>query len=292
MMKKAPKITIVTPSYNQGQFIEKTIESVLSQEGNFFIEYIIMDGGSTDSSVEVIKKYDRLLKEEKWPVKCLGITYSWKSEKDKGQTDAINKGFAVSTGEVLNWINSDDRLVPGALSSLVEVMKKKPSVGAWVGSCDLVDEKGGKLKTVEPRGLTKDKLATWGVEGFFFQPSCFFSRKVWEECGPLDNGLHMAFDVDFFLKMADYGIFGVPVLWSEAIIHKDAKTTALKPQMRAEKYIVQARHGYEKLAIENIERAERVSLRLEESRFFRWSLCCLKMLASVKNRFLKGGDVQ
>src|SRR4030065_830719 len=110
----SPLVSVVTPSYNQGRYIEETIKSVLSQEGDFRIEYLIMDGGSTDNSVEVIKKYDRLLKEGRWPVKCLGITYSWTSEKDKGQTDAINKGFAGCTGEILNWINRDDRPTPAA----------------------------------------------------------------------------------------------------------------------------------------------------------------------------------
>ncbi len=291
-MKKAPKITIVTPSYNQGRFIAETIESVLSQAGDFYIEYIIMDGGSTDNSVEVIRKYDRLLKEGKWPVKCLGITYSWTSGKDNGQTAAINKGFAGCTGEILNWINSDDRLTPGALASLVEAVAARPGAAAWVGSCNLVDEKGRVLETVEPRGLTKDKLVTWGVDGFFFQPSCFFSRKAWERCGPLDDNLYIAFDLDFFLKLADFEISGVPILWSEAAIHKDAKTTARKPLMRAEKCIVQARHGYEKLAIENIERAEKVMVRLEESRLFRWGICCLRVLNSFKSRFLKDDDVQ
>src|SRR3990170_2770087 len=126
MMKKAPKITIVTPSYNQGRFIEETIKSVLSQEGGFYIEYLIMDGGSTDNSVEVIKKYDRLLKEGRWPVKCLGITYSWASEKDKGQSDAINKGFRQARGDYIAWLNSDDTYEPGAIGKAVDYLQAHP----------------------------------------------------------------------------------------------------------------------------------------------------------------------
>src|SRR3972149_7029872 len=101
-------VTIVTPSFNQGRFIGETIESVISQEGDFLLEYLIMDGGSTDNSVEVIKKYEDLLKGGGWPVRCRGIEYRWVSVKDNGQADAINKGFMASKGETLAWLNSDD----------------------------------------------------------------------------------------------------------------------------------------------------------------------------------------
>lgn len=284
-MSALPKITVVTPSFNQGKFIEETIKSVISQEGDFTLEYIIMDGGSTDETVEVIKKYDTLLKERKWPIRCGAIEFFWASEKDGGQSDAINKGFAKCTGEVMNWINSDDRLKPGALSSLVEVMKTRPQAGAWAGSCELVDESGKVLKTVRPFGLTKDQLASWGITGFFFQPSLFISRKAWKKSGPLDKNLYIAFDLDLFLKIAsEFEIFGTDVLWSEATIHGDAKTTAKKPLMKAEKYVVQARHGYERLAISNIEKGEIIATWVQDNFFYRHCVFAAAVLRGIKAR--------
>lgn len=268
-------ITIITPSYNQGEFIEETIKSVISQEGDFTLEYLIMDAGSTDATIGIIKKYDKLLKDGKWPLKCRGLDFKWVSGKDGGQADAINKGFAATRGRVLNWINSDDRLTPGALKSLMETVAAYPGSGVWAGSCNLVNPKGRVLTTVRPFGLTRDELASWGVTGFFFQPSCFFSREAWEKCGPLDLSLYIAFDLDLFLTLAaEYKIHGVDTLWSEATIHKDAKTTAREPLMNAEKYVVQARHGYERLAISNIEKAERAALLLEKPK---------RMLTSMLN---------
>ncbi len=243
-------ISIVTPSYNQGQFIENTIKSILSQEGDFYLDYIIMDGGSIDNSVEIIKKYDLLLKNKRWAIKCKGISYRWVSEKDNGQVDAINRGFAICKGDILNWINSDDRLVPNSLASVAEGVAINPKAGAWVGGCNLITCNGKVLMTVKPYGLTKDLLAAWGDRGHFIQPSCFFSRISWEKFGPLDETFSCAFDVDLFLKMiSEYSFIGIDTLWTEATIHEDAKTQAQIPLLYAEISTIQARHGYEKLAI-------------------------------------------
>src|ERR1035437_9764873 len=110
-----PVISIVTPSYNQGEFLAETIESVISQEGEFHIDYIIVDGASTDTSVEIIRHYDELLNERNWSIKCCGIRFRWTSGKDKGQTDALMKGFRIAKGDVYAWLNSDDTYLPGAL---------------------------------------------------------------------------------------------------------------------------------------------------------------------------------
>lgn len=250
-MSKIPKISIVTPSFNQAKFLEQTILSIINQDYPD-LEYIIIDGGSTDGSVEIIRKYEEYL------------TY-WVSEKDNGQANAINKGFAMCTGDVLNWINSDDRLKPGALKSVAEIVRAHPDAGAWVGSCKLVDEKGVLLRTNKPRGLTRDKMAGWGNTGHFFQPSCFIARKAWDKYGPLDESLYCCFDLDLYLKIAkDYKFHGVNKVWSEATIHREAKTSARIPLLRAERHIVQARHGYESLAIKNIERAEMIAMKVEK----------------------------
>src|SRR5215207_10437488 len=123
-----PKISIITPSFNQGQFLEASIRSVLEQDYPN-LEYIVVDGGSKDDSVEVIKKYqDRLA----W----------WVSEKDKGHADALNKGFSRATGEILAWLNSDDIYFPGAISEAVSVLKRQPEVGMVYGDADLIDDSG------------------------------------------------------------------------------------------------------------------------------------------------------
>ena len=171
--------SLVTPSYNSDKFIAKTIESILLQEGDFYIDYIIMDGGSTDKTVNIIKKYETLLREKKWKVRCQGIEYRWVSEKDNGQADAINKGFDKARGDILNWINADDRLLPGALSSVARSVRDNPDAGLWVGGCHLVNSTGKVLKEIMPFGLSKDKLAAWGDKGYFLSTFWFhFSKSV------------------------------------------------------------------------------------------------------------------
>src|SRR3990172_1482609 len=165
-MKNA-NITIVTPSYNQGRFIEETIKSVISQEGNFTLEYIIMDGGSTDETVEVIKKYERLLEKGEYLVKCRGVRLIWKSEKDRGQAHAVNKGFELATGEVLGWVNSDDTYIPGAVSKALEDFKKHEDVMMVYGEGWYVDERG---KIIE-RYKTGRFSFPGARGGFFFLPT-------------------------------------------------------------------------------------------------------------------------
>src|SRR5450631_3400065 len=129
-----PVISIVTPSYNQGTFLAESIESVMGQEGDFSIDYIIVDGGSSDNSVDIIKKYEARLHNGEWPVTCRGITYRWVSERDRGQTDALIKGFRMSQGEVLAWINSDDTYLPGALQTAALFFSSQPDAGLLYGN--------------------------------------------------------------------------------------------------------------------------------------------------------------
>src|SRR6266702_635663 len=119
-----PVISIVTPSYNQGAFLAETIESVIGQEGDFAIDYTIVDGGSSDDSVDIIRDYEARLHNGKWPVACRGVTLRWTGERDKGQTDALMKGFRMSQGEILAWLNSDDTYLPGALQ--IRIVGIKP----------------------------------------------------------------------------------------------------------------------------------------------------------------------
>ena len=244
-----PRISIVTPSYNQAGYLEATIDSILGQ-GYPNLEYIVMDGGSTDGSVDIIKRHERHL------------TY-WISEKDAGQSDAINRGFARATGDILNWINSDDRLKPGALDAIADHYRRSPGAGAWVGACELVNEKGKPIKVVVPRGVDDvGTMANWGREGHFFQPACFISRQAWERYGPLDASLWACFDFDFFLRVrSGLEFITCDDLLAEATIHRDAKTTANMPRMYAEISLVQIRNGFEALALEHMEVVERGYLR-------------------------------
>ena len=127
-MTDVPLVSIITPSYNQARYIEATMQSVFMHDYPR-IEYIIVDGGSTDGTVDIIRKYENKLA---W----------WVSEKDKGQTDAINKGFARATGDILAWINSDDTYEPGAVSAAVQFLQEHPKVGMVYGDCNFINESG------------------------------------------------------------------------------------------------------------------------------------------------------
>jgi len=179
-----PRISIVTPSYNQGQFIEETIRSVLLQ-GYSNLEYIVIDGGSTDDSVEIIKEY------KPW------IAY-WVSERDAGQSQAINRGFEHAKGDILAWLNSDDLYAPGALQRVGALLAGKEKA-LLVGSSIQVD--GDDLR----QGVVDDKKPTWGEMVYeartFSQPSVFWMRDLWLEAGPLREQLYFVMDYYLWLQM-------------------------------------------------------------------------------------------
>lgn len=225
------RISIVTPSYNQGKFLEKTILSVLEQ-GYPNLEYIIIDGGSTDESVEIIRKYaDRL-------------TY-WVSEPDRGQSHAINKGFERATGEIFGWLNSDDWYHAGALQAVVDAFAANPDAGAVVGAGDMFYQESGDTLLVEPFEVTLDSLYSF-VDRYFCQPSCFFTAKAWKQCGPLDESLHLAMDLDLWLRLAkEFSFATIPANLSVSLVHADAKTRAQAPKSIVDACLVIGRHGGE-----------------------------------------------
>ena len=193
-----PVLSIVTPSYNQGEFLTETIESVISQAGEFHIDYIIVDGGSTVNSVDVIKRYDALLQDGRFPINCSGITIRWMSEKDKGQTDALIKGFRMAEGEIVAWLNSDDTYLPGTLQVIASFFCNYPETGLVYGDahyCDIAGTVIGRYRTEE---FEYDKLAWFN---YICQPSTFIRKKVFDEVGGLDDTLHFAMDYDLWVRI-------------------------------------------------------------------------------------------
>ncbi|WP_418509494.1 glycosyltransferase family 2 protein [Corallibacter sp.] len=220
-----PKISIVTPSYNQGDFIEETITSVLAQQYPN-LEYIVIDGGSTDNTLAILKKYDKQ------------ITY-WVSEPDQGQSDAINKGFAKATGTIFGWLNSDDYLLPKALFHIANA-NWKPDIGAVVGIGHKVALNKNIVYTPQYyENITTEKLFLWTKGKNFMQPSCFFSKNAWDTCGPLNTELNYCMDVALWIAISkQFKFLRIPQQIAHAYIHEQAKTTADVEQMLMETYLM------------------------------------------------------
>jgi glycosyltransferase involved in cell wall biosynthesis len=204
-----PKVSIITPSFNQSQFLEASILSVLEQDYPN-LEYIIVDGGSKDQSVEVIKKYqDRLA----W----------WVSEKDKGHADALNKGFARATGDILAWLNSDDIYYPNAVSEAVSILTSHPEVGMVYGDADLIDDAGEAAGQFGSKQTSYRQMLRGSVH--IPQATTFIRAEIWRQVGPLDLSLFFSFDYDLWVKIAKVSkVLYVPRRWAKFRIHGAGKT--------------------------------------------------------------------
>jgi glycosyltransferase involved in cell wall biosynthesis len=190
--------SIITPSYNQGEYLAETIESVISQTGDFSVDYVIVDGGSNDNSVDIIRHYDTLLQQGEWPISCRGITYRWLSEKDKGQTNALMKGFRMARGEILAWLCSDDTYLPGALQTAATFFNDHPDTGLLYGDAHYCDTAGTIIGRYRTEEFDLDTLASFN---FICQPSTFFRRDVFEAVGGLEESLHFAMDYDLWIRI-------------------------------------------------------------------------------------------
>ena len=204
-----PKVSIITPSYNQALFLEQAIQSVLEQDYSN-IEYIIIDGGSTDGSVDIIRKYDSHL------------AY-WVSEPDRGQYDAQNKGLRCMTGNIWAWMNADDAYLPGAISQAVEWLNQHSNHEIVYADCMNVDENGRYLRPIYTRDFNYAAMLTGS--GMVPTGSTFFRRKVVDQIGEFDETLHYVGDIDYLFRAGEICKFGhVPEMWSLYRIHPDART--------------------------------------------------------------------
>ena len=229
-----PLVSIVTPSFNQARFLEATIQSVLSQ--NYpRLEYIIVDGGSTDGSVEMIKKYESKLA---W----------WVSEKDHGQTDAINKGFAHAKGDFLAWLNSDDTYEPNAISSVVRFLQNEPEVGLVYGDANYINE-DGRVTGCFPAAQT-DLIRLRRGYVHIPQQAAFFRAELWRAVGPLDPSFYFAMDYDLWVRLAMRSqIKYVPQTWANFRLHTSGKTISADDRCWPEMLRVHYRDGGKFLSV-------------------------------------------
>jgi glycosyltransferase involved in cell wall biosynthesis len=205
-----PRISIVTPSFNQAAFIERTICSVLDQ--NYpNLEYIIIDGGSTDGSVEVIRRYEKHL------------TF-WVSEQDRGQSHAINKGLKIATGDWIAWQNSDDIFYPGTFESLANAARKNSQSNLIIGNMNMIDEQGDVINDLKYVTPTYESLLAEGM--VLTNQAAFWRRSIHQKIGYLKEDLHYGFDFEWFLRILQYGrATHVNKTWGGLRMHSETKTS-------------------------------------------------------------------
>jgi glycosyltransferase involved in cell wall biosynthesis len=218
-MQELPLVTIITPSYNQGRFIEETILSVLTQDYPN-IEYIVMDGGSTDHTLDILRKYEDRL--------------SWYSEKDKGQTDAINKGLRLAKGEILAYLNSDDTYLPGAITRAVQYLtSENPDLQFVYGEGYHITAEGEIIERYPTKPYDFQYLAE---TCYICQPTTFWKRDVIEKIGLFDENLYYAMDYDYWIRIAkQYGTLGyIKEYLANTRFYQDTKTVSKRVEVHEE----------------------------------------------------------
>lgn len=210
---RPPKISIITPSFNQGKYLEKTILSVLDQNYTN-LEYIIIDGGSTDNSLEIIKKYSK------------HIVY-WVSEKDDGQTQAINKGFKLATGDLISWMNSDDVYLKNSFKSIADKYNRYPDVDVFYADKININERGDFIRAFRYHPFDMNAFIYHKMS--MCNQACFWKRSVFDKIGLLDETIKFVMDMEYFIRMgSNKGIKfkHFPEFWGAQRYYKDTKTSS------------------------------------------------------------------
>lgn len=230
------KLSIVTPSYNARRFLDRAAASILRQSGDFDLRWIVVDGGSTDGSVDLLRE-----------LASRDPRLHWISEPDSGQSHAINKGLALADGDVVAWLNADDEYAPGALAAVTDAFAN-PDAQWLVGRCDVIDESGKVIRPAvvryKERSLRRYRYRALLRENFISQPAVFWRGTFGREVGPLDESLHWTMDYDLWLRM---GRHSAPLLLLEPVLarfrlHAGSKTGQVDRRQFDEQYAVACRY--------------------------------------------------
>jgi glycosyltransferase involved in cell wall biosynthesis len=228
------RITIITPSFNQADFLRQTARSILDQTGDFTLQWIVIDGKSTDDTTGFLASIN-------------DPRLTWISEPDHGQSDAINKGLAMAGGDIVAWLNSDDLYTPGALQAVATAFAGHPDAKWLIGRYEVIDESNRVIRRsvarYKERGLRNYRYAKLLRENFISQPSVFWRREFGREFGPLDASLHWTMDYDLWLRMgkrADPLI--VPEVLSQFRLHAGSKSGKVDRRQFDEQYAVASRY--------------------------------------------------
>jgi len=251
------KFSIVTPSFNQGAFIADTLESVLSQEGDFSIEYFIFDGGSTDETVDILKSYNKLLADGAYPIRCNNVQFFWISEKDRGQSHAINKGLERSTGDVVTFLSSDDQYELGTFEVVAKFFLEHPQIDMVHGDGYFLHQNTGIRTLQKSRNISLEEMTT--TLSRIIDPSVFYRKQLIARIGLLDESLHFVMFYDFLIRALMQGTaqhiakpFITFRLWEQS------KTVTQKDKFIHELDSVHKKHG---LSVLNVKRIQNITSR-------------------------------